>query len=535
LAIFGKAKNADDDTKSEHRWKPHRKALREQVLAGRTSVDEDRSAVTNLGWLKDQYASLALKLPWELYDYVEILAKYNPDYSQAVNNVVSLGNPGYKILVDAKSPGAVANLQARIADKEQNLNPRIGGFNGIFSKLLDSAATYGAMCGEWVLDEKFKDVTKFVFINPKSVRFFWNEVEDDWHPFQKVNRMEVERAKARGQNTVGEDYIELNTMTFNYQTVFSMHNNPYGIPPYFAALEALAIQRQMINNLKSIIQKLGLVGILELSVRSLEQNPFETEDEYQARCQTFLQSYTNILEDVMNKGGLIHFDDTEITNLSISDKAGGADKIFKMNEEQVFSGLHSLPAIQGRTYSTTETYAGVAYELILRNIATMTNASKHILERGLWLMTNVWNVPATKVVFKPLENKTLHRLQNAQAEMFELQTDMALWLNGILDQKGVAQRHNIDIPAREIETPVVDTMKFLLTDELQKVFSDVYDRARQVSAALPTGHSHDKSAAEIHEQIKRETQSYHEDLAKYFERVQDIAREVCLEVIDEHT
>ena len=39
------------------------------------------------------YASLSYKLPFELLDYVELLALFNPDYSQAVENIKTLGNP----------------------------------------------------------------------------------------------------------------------------------------------------------------------------------------------------------------------------------------------------------------------------------------------------------------------------------------------------------------------------------------------------------------------------------------------------------
>lgn len=424
------------------------------ILGGRQTAEEDVSIGNRFNRGIQSYGTLSYNLPFELYDYVELVATYNADFSQAVDNVKNLANPGFNILVNAKDAGKSKAFRGRLASKELEIKSTFGGFHGIVNSLVRQGAIYGAMCGEWVLSADLKDVIDFVLVNPKNIRFFWDEEKQVWQPYQKVSIDQIELARKRGQKIVNMDCIELNSNTFLYYTVYTSNNNPYGIPPFIAALEPISIQRELTDNFKSIAKKMGMLGILEVVIERFPMEPEETVAEYTSRCQSFLTNYKGVIQDMTKEGGLVHFDDTTVTNLSISEKAEGAEKLFALNEEQVFSGLHSLPSVQGRSYSSTETYAGVSYEILLRSMGDFTKGAKYIIEQGLWLMDRVWGIGVEEIKLDFSENKALNQLQKAQAEAISISNNEELWRQGVIDQNEFAQRHNSPAPAKPLEDPV---------------------------------------------------------------------------------
>jgi hypothetical protein len=504
MALWGRKKEPEPKVKVE-------------LPPQRVSVEDDQDLLAYSHYIIESYAPMANKLPFELYDYVELLAMYNPDFNQAVDNIKNLANPGFKILANAAQESNAQAFRDRIKQKNKTIKPRMGGFHGIANNLIRQAAVYGAMCGEWVVNKEISDIVDFAFVNPKSIRFFWDTEKNDWHPYQKASLTSAPTEA----NKFG--FIKLNTTTFYYQTVYTINNNPYGIPPLIAALEPLSIQREMINNLKSITKKLGMLGILEVIIERLPQMPDETPQEYMSRCNSFLTNYQTLIKDMVNEGGVVHFDDTKIDNLSIAERVQGAADIFKLNEEQGFSGLHSLPSVQGRSYSTTETYAGVAYELLLRSMGDFTSAVKYILEQGCWLMNRLWGTNVGDIDFVFGENKSLNLLQTAQAEAILLNNDMWMWENGMLDQSQVGQRHGIDSPVRAMEAPVTPPERGGQTMAAQ-VAESIYKNAINVKLG---DHNHDPNT------IGRDTRAeYANNLISMFKPVRTLAKELVEETVE---
>lgn len=402
------------------------------------------------------YAPLGYYLPWETLDYIELLATYNPDYSQAVDNIRTLANSGHELFVDARSNRTSERIKERLEDKARTIQGQHGGVDGLLDKLLDQAATYGAMCGEWIINEELTDVVDFADINPKSIRFMWEESKQTWMPYQKVTpkqAQEARKGKQRVEGLQGQSYVALAPETFRYFAFDAAPASPYGTPPFLAALGNIAIQRDMVHNMSQIVKKVGLLGIIDITVKQLAMQAGETDEEYLSRAGTHLDQYVEVVQDMVRDGGLVHYDDMEAKTSNITGNAAGATNIFKQNEELIFSGLKSMPSVQGRSYSTTETYAGVAYDIIIRNTRKYQRAAKRMIEDGYWLMCTMWgeNPKALRLTFN--ENKTLHRVQDAQAEAIEIKNGLALWATGAIDQLGFVQRLGISSPKKEYDEP----------------------------------------------------------------------------------
>lgn len=426
------------------------------VKTGRTSaILGDSNATGALGAIQRlfrAYEPLAYQLPWQILDYVEILSTYNPDYSQAVENIKMLSNSGHELIVMADSDLEVRRTKDLLEGKAASIQESHGGIDGVIDKLLDQAATYGAMCGEWVLNETMTDIVDFADLNPKKIRFFWIEEDQRYAPFQKVTSKQAKDAEKAGQEVKG-DCVRLNEITFRYYAFDAAPGSPYGVPPFLAALGNIAIQRDMVHNMAQIVKKIGLLGVVDLKIERLTPLPGETDEAYAARAGSYLDAYVGIAEEMVKEGGIVHFDDVDASAWQIGGNAAGATNIHKANEEMVFSGLKSMPSVQGRSYSTTETYAGVAYEIILRNTFKYQRACKRMIESGYWLIATLNGRKPSSISLQFKTNRSLNRLQEAQAEKVEISNAYMLWLLGIIDQMMLAHRLGYNEPKTPLEEP----------------------------------------------------------------------------------
>lgn len=396
------------------------------------------SAAVMVNGLFAAYQPLAYQLPWQTLDYVELLATWNPDYSQAVENIKMLANSGHTLFVESRSKLRQRRIKKVLEDASRLLQEQHGGIDGIIDKLLDQAATFGAMCGEVVLSEDLRAVVDFADINPKKIRFFWDSDFNRYRPFQKVTAWQFEQARKAGQLTQN-GCIALNEETFHYYAFDAAPSSPYGTPPFLASLANIAMQRDIMANMAQIVKKIGLLGIVDLSIKSLSLKPGETDDAFRARATAYLDAYVKAAEDMAREGGLVHFDDVTASTYSIAGNAAGATNIHKANEEMIFSGLKSMPSVQGRSYSTTETYAGVAYDIIIRNTEKYQRACKRMIEAIYWKILVLSGEPlpdGLRIEFH--ENRSLNRLQEANSVKIEIQNAFFKWILGVIDQTGVA-------------------------------------------------------------------------------------------------
>lgn len=435
------------------------------------------SAAGQIQRLFQSYAPLGMQLPWEMLDYVELLATYNPDYSQAVENITMIANSGHELMVDASSELQRKRIKALLESKAKNIQESHGGIDGIVDKLLRQGTTFGAMCGEWILNDDLTEVVDFVDLSPKRIRYFWSIEEGRYIPFQKVTGSQLEEAKKRGQE-IRNSCVRLNELTFHYYAFNAQPESPYGIPPFLAALANIAIQRDMVHNMGQIVKKIGLLGMVDLTIERLAPKPGETDEQYALRASEYLSAYVGVAEDMARDGGLVHFDDVSYQSQQIGGNAAGATNIHKANEELIFSGLKSMPSVQGRSYSTTETYAGVAYDIIIRNTFKYQRAVKRMIESGYWLMATLEGLQPDSITLQFHENRSLNRLQEAQAEKIEVANAYMKWLLGLIDQIGVAHELGYSEPKTPMDTPPDSLLSIASAHDVEPPSDSDFDHGR---------------------------------------------------------
>lgn len=362
------------------------------------------------------------KVPTNFLEIIEKFCIVNPDFSQALGNVVRLGNTGHEITV---ASGDEATIEAA-AERLNKLAARINT-DKLVNRLLRQVAVSGAISLEWVATSDLSGIDRAVLVPVSSIKFKYDKKADAYKPFQFVSR--------------SNDYVELNELTYIYSAIETSDNSPYGIPPFVSALGSAVIQLYMMDNLKFIIKKLGLLGFISvaLDMESIPQQPGESQDSYTQRLTSHLTEFATNFSENYRDGIAAHLDNMKIEHHNVAGDARGAKDILQMNEEQISSGLKTDPALLGRSYSTTETYAGVVYSMLIKQLENLQRIIKRAIEQGYRLDILMANIPVDDVSVHFNPNAALKPKEEAEAEAIRTDTAIAKMDAGIISPDDAAR------------------------------------------------------------------------------------------------
>jgi hypothetical protein len=369
------------------------------VESGRVSVPEEDFA-TGMGRLAGFYGIKTPKFPLEYLGILELLSIWNPDISQALSIIVNLGNTGHEIEVDGKSPEAVLD---RVNGLASTIYKTGGGVDGLVNHFLRQISLMGALSAEWVVADNIKDGIKDAVVVPvRSIRF----KRDDgvFQPYQYTG------------GSFDQAYVKLNPLTYSYNPIQTMDDDPYGIPGFYAALKNIEVQLDSIGGIAHIVRKMGLLGFLDVSMKIPDKKPGESDAAHKTRLQARLKAYAKSYTANFSKGVAVHYDDQEAKHNNVgSTAAAGAKAIFNLNEEQILSALDIPPSMMGRSYSTTETYASVDFERLTKRLLNSRRTTKRFLEKGYNLDLSLSGINAS-VSVKFNGNSGFQEKESAEAE-----------------------------------------------------------------------------------------------------------------------
>jgi len=314
------------------------------------------------------------------FDVLELLSIFNPDVCQALSIITTLGNAGHEIEIETKRAEKAVE---RINQISRTIYA--GGADGLINHLLNQISLMGALSAEWVISDRVSDgVVRVVAPPVRTIRFKLEN--NEWIAYQDTGK------------GFKNHYVELNRNTYSYVPVKTLDNNPYGIPVMLAALKNLDVQIDAVNNLAAVVRKIGMLGVTTVKLQQPYQLPGEGVEKYHERLVKHLQNYANSYAGSLAEGVAVHYDDQEISHYSINQVAAGAAKVvFQINEEQIMSAFDIPPSMMGRSYSTTETYAGVDYERLMRRLGNYRRIIKRFIEKGYLLDLNLVGLPVDSV------------------------------------------------------------------------------------------------------------------------------------------
>lgn len=348
------------------------------VASGRTSLPvhkQSDSLMSTLGEgiIKPEYI-------FEVIPIIRKLTMSNPDVSQAFKNLVYLGNTGHKIDFGPDiNPNLVSKMKKHLKDKGKEWGSGTAGIDGLVSKMFAQVAISGAVSVEQIVNTKLTGLDNVVMVNPEYVRFKYKSGR--YWPMQKIPD---ENGILNRRKTVGKSHIKLNPNTFIYYGILGDQDMPYGIPPYLASLSSLETQNFIMDNIKFIVEQVGLMGFLQVMIQKPEQDVAkgETDEKYKARLDTYLdEAVTRVQKGLRNGVNVGFLEETEFKFHSPTKNAGGVADVFREHEMQILSALNMDGALMGRDYTSGFEAVGIIFMKMLSEFVTIQNLISAALER----------------------------------------------------------------------------------------------------------------------------------------------------------
>ena len=378
------------------------------------------------------YGAISPVIDFEMLAALKNLYLFNPDVSQYVSNIVNLGNTGHKLTIAAKSDSTVEAAIGRLNESAARLYPHGAGVDGLINQYLTQIAWSGAVSSEDVVNLAARRVEKVVIVPVEQIRFRYED--DAFRPFQQAATFALDRSAPL------QGLIRLNENTYQYLALTTVENSPYAKPPATAAVESiLEVQKPILENVKYIAKKLGILGLITALVTKPPRLGNESEAEYNRRATDYLARIRAALDGNFNKGLLVAYRDFKFDHTNVNASASGTYDINRMSEEQVMSGLAMQPAFFGRTDSTTETYADVVYNLLLAQVANMVRLAKRRHETTLRLDLRLAGIEVESVALVFNKAHSRDPLKEAQAEQVRQTIILEKAKNGIISPDDAAR------------------------------------------------------------------------------------------------
>lgn len=387
-----------------------------------------------------EFQAISPDFPVQLLPILENLAMYNSDVSYAVTNIIELGNTPYTVYFDDKIPEAQSKEMSLFLSTKNDKIYR-GGLNSLINDLLSQIAITGVASVELVPNERLDDIKEVVLVAVPSIKFVYNSTEKSYQEHQQGNLLGGGRV---------DSLKKLNPLTYKYYPLQRFSDKPYGIPPFLAALEAIQIERPMINNMKNIVQKVGAFGFLSILVNAPSQHQGELTPAYTTRMENYLGNVYRQAEKGFNKGIVAGFKGThEFKIEGSSNTVQGASDLFKLVSEMKFSGLKQDPLMFGRNFNVAETLARVIMAKLTTKIANYQKIVASVLQDllKLRLLLAGYNVDKVEVEFSP--SMIGDKLKEEDAYSKQIDNNVKLYDRGIIGQVQVANNLGYDQPDQE--------------------------------------------------------------------------------------
>ncbi len=443
---------------------------------GRSSI-EKVGLNYSLNNFTNRYTGVSPIISFEVLKTLKHLWLWHPEFSQHVTNFVSIANTGHQLSIDAANSQRAEIAINRLNETAARIYRHGAGVDGLINQELTSIAWSGADSTEDVVNLTARRVEKVVIVPVEDIRFLYED--NRWQAYQYVG---IGRGNANDRGL-----ILLHPETYQYYAVETVDNSPYAKPPPTAAVEAITtMQNEVIENVKYIVRKFSILGLLSVMVRRLTKRTGESDSEFDGRQTKFLKETKDTLSGSFNRGLVVAYDNMQFKGESVTANGTGFYEICRVISETVMSGLGQQPAFFGRTDSTTETYADVVYQLLLARAHNFQRLVKRRRERTYMLDLRLGGIDVQGVSLR--FNKAFSRslLAEAQAREIEIRNALEKARSGIISADDAAQELGYESAfdptileesaslaatlrsTRQADNPGVKTLLFRFDKESQK-------------------------------------------------------------------
>lgn len=404
------------------------------ISPGRVSVPDGPPDNTFLAGVKDLIPFVEPSFRTDLIPLIRDLYKVNPDVSIALQDMFKLANTGHSVSFPYNTEKEAEAMKKHLDEVSKKWSKYTAGIDGLVNKMMVQCLVSGAISIEGVPNRDLSGLSTILFIKPESI-FFRRLNNGVYHPYQKNPYADIGVGGNKKQ-----DFIKLNTETYVYAGMFNDLDEPYGVPPFMAALDSLKGQHDMRTNFKHIMELMGMVGFLEAKLQKPPRTAGESTNAYEHRLNRLLRDLKRNLVNGMRDGVVTGFiDDHEFKLNSTSASLQNLDKPWNMNQQSVANGLGVTGTMIGVDANTTEGGTGVLLSKMISQLKNIQVLTKYVLEfiYTLELRLAGYNNKGVKVSF--YTSTISDELKVQQGREYKIRNLSALYNQGIISQNQFAR------------------------------------------------------------------------------------------------
>lgn len=357
------------------------------------------------------------------------LYKINPDVSIALQDMFKLSNTGHTISFPKNTPEEATKMREHLMVASKSWTKYTAGIDGLVNKFTVQCLTSGAISIEAVPNNNLNGISTVLFINPEQI-YFRRLNDGVYHPYQK-NPNQVLSKKP--------EFIKLNNETYKYLGMYNDTDEPYGVPPFMAALDSLKGQHDMRINFKHIMELVGMVGFLEAKMEKPTINPSESRDAYARRLEHILRKLKMNLREGLKDNIVVGFkDDHEFKLNSTTKEIGNIEKPWAMNQQSVANGLGVNGSLIGVQNNLTEGGTGILLSKMISQLRNIQMLLKYALEFLYTLELRLAGYNNKGVVVTFGTSTISDELKVQQGIEYKIRNLVSLYNQGIISQEEFA-------------------------------------------------------------------------------------------------
>lgn len=306
--------------------------------------------------------------------YIRKLYKVNEDVGSVLYDAIQLTNTGHNIKFSQDvNPKQADKMREHLKTVSKHWHCGTANIDGLINKWIAQIYVSGALSVEWIPNMDLTGIAQNALVNPETILFAL-QPNGSYAPYQKSK-------KKLGH--VGQNIKKLNTNTYQYISLFSDEDTPYGVPPFLTALKAIETQDDMKGNIHHILKQLGLLGYLEVNLDKPDQQANESEGSYLSRLNKLLDETKNNMLKGFKDGIVVGFEgDHSFEFHSTTKNLSGVTDIFNMNERHIANGLKTSPSYLGVSGGSTETFMSIVFTKTLSQLRNTQQIIAACLEKG---------------------------------------------------------------------------------------------------------------------------------------------------------
>lgn len=406
------------------------------ISPGRVSVPSEPSSL--VGYLKGVTNMVNPSFRIEVIKLIRDLYKINPDMSMALQDMYKLTNTGHDITFPNNKPEEALKMRDHLNKVSKRWSLYTAGIDGLVNKMIVQVLVGGAISVEAVPNINLDGISTILFIDPDDI-IFKRENDGVYHPYQRKSK-----PTPNGLN----NYIKLNTDTYVYAGMFNDTDEPYGIPPFMAALDSIKSQQDMKTNFKHIMEMVGMVGFLEAKMAKPDREANESVASYKARLSRTLRELKRNLKEGMKDGVVTgYIDDHEFTMNSTTKDLGNINIPWEMNQQSVANGLGVNGALIGVAGTGTEASTGVHLSKMISQLKNIQMLVSYVLEFIYTLELRLAGFDNKGIKITWGTTTVADDVKAQQGRQYKIQNLDLLYKAGIISQEQYAWEMGYDSPA----------------------------------------------------------------------------------------